>query len=97
MLSTGMSGQIQKHCMPEIKNLNESKWFEILNHLYFGPNFSFLGDCFLKNFCRWPTMVVDISTETPHHKKALESFFIAGPLRLWPCNKVVLNLYFMLC
>ena len=45
MLSTGMSGQIQKHCMPEIENLNhfESKWFEILNHLYFGPNLFFGG------------------------------------------------------
>ena len=57
---------------------NENCKYEILNHLYFGQNFAFWGtalghfsQCFFFNvFCCWPTMVVNIFTVVPNHKKA---------------------------
>ena len=59
-MSTGTSGRIKK---------NNSK-YEILNHLYFDPNFVFWGDCFrvfqsmfFLIFRHRPTMVADIFTQ----------------------------------
>ena len=51
--------------------------YEIINNLYFGSNFVFYGtaigrfsQCFFLIFRRRPTIVADIFTQAPHHKKA---------------------------
>ena len=53
--------------------------YDILNHLYFSPNFFFFFwtafGCFIASTCFsiCRLMVADISTQSPHHKKALGS------------------------
>ena len=44
MMSTGTSGRIYKIWMPKI--IFSKYKYEILNHVYFAPNFDFWGDCF---------------------------------------------------
>ena len=53
MISTGTCGRMQTICMPEIifSKKKKSKC-EILNHLYFCPNFLFLGTA-LGRFSQW--------------------------------------------
>ena len=67
--------------MPKIIFQKTNSKYEILNHLYFGPKFNFLraslgrfSQCFFFTFCRRPTLVADILTQSLapllHHKKA---------------------------
>ena len=56
--------------MPKIIFSEKGFKYDILNHLYFGPDFNFGGtalgrfsQCFLKIFCCQPTMVADILTQ----------------------------------
>ena len=73
MKSTGTSGVYPKQYFQK-----KNSKYDILNHLYFGPNFVFVwtalgrfSQCCFLIFCRQPIMMADIFTQPlPHHKKA---------------------------
>ena len=44
-MSTGTCGRVKNVVCPKLYFQKKNPKYEILNHLYFGPNFAF-GDCF---------------------------------------------------
>ena len=77
MMSTETCGRIQKNCMPENFFSKNNIRYEILNHLYFGPNFFFrrtalggFSQCFFFSFLILARYVGRHFYAARHHQKA---------------------------
>ena len=84
-MSTGTCDEYKKFVCPK-KYFQKSNFkYEILNHLYFGPNFFFWGTalghfsqcffCFFSNFRRRLAMAAEIFTQSPTIKKLPTTLF----------------------